>query len=306
MLNLFVMLENIAWIVLGLCIFVLLSLFLRKMICDILRDNKEYLENKEIDRRQIEQEKQYEIYKKIVLDNSKRIQKIICLNNSINIHYIGENGCITEEYYAKTKKSYDAITINDKYDELILAFRDEIEYFLSVRKANELIYENYVCSFNSFQTEMTEEECSLCNISFDTFQNMEDKISRSLFLHIPRRFAMKFIVGFTPEKDKKRPSKTIILSYIQLEKELEAISQRERIMETEEYTRKRERGKMTPSLRYDILKRDGFRCCVCGNKASENVILEVDHIIPISKGGTTEYSNLQTLCRDCNRGKGAK
>ena len=68
-----------------------------------------------------------------------------------------------------------------------------------------------------------------------------------------------------------------------------------------------QRRLMTPSLRYRVLKRDGFKCVRCGRSPEEDgVKLEVDHIIPIAKGGKTEESNLQTLCRDCNRGKGAR
>lgn len=67
-----------------------------------------------------------------------------------------------------------------------------------------------------------------------------------------------------------------------------------------------ERSQMTPSLRYDVMKRDGFRCQLCGRSASDGVTLEVDHIIPVSKGGKTVMSNLQTLCWDCNRGKSNK
>ena len=66
-----------------------------------------------------------------------------------------------------------------------------------------------------------------------------------------------------------------------------------------------ERSKVTPSLRYDVLKRDNFRCQLCG-KSGKDILLEVDHILPISKGGKTEWSNLRTLCKECNRGKGAK
>lgn len=66
-----------------------------------------------------------------------------------------------------------------------------------------------------------------------------------------------------------------------------------------------ERAKLTAALRYFILKRDGFRCSKCGRSAVEDnyVRLEVDHVIPVSRGGKTVEENLKTLCRDCNRGK---
>lgn len=69
---------------------------------------------------------------------------------------------------------------------------------------------------------------------------------------------------------------------------------------------KKQRAIVTDSLRYDVLKRDGFRCCICGATANDGVKLEVDHIVPISKGGKSILGNLQTLCERCNRGKGTK
>lgn len=66
---------------------------------------------------------------------------------------------------------------------------------------------------------------------------------------------------------------------------------------------KKERGMLTPKLRYTILKRDKFKCVLCGATGKENK-LEIDHIIPISKGGKTIKSNLRILCFNCNRGKG--
>ena len=62
---------------------------------------------------------------------------------------------------------------------------------------------------------------------------------------------------------------------------------------------------MTEKLRMRVLRRDGYRCRICGASASDGVKLEVDHIVPVSKGGRTEERNLQTLCDRCNRGKGA-
>lgn len=67
-----------------------------------------------------------------------------------------------------------------------------------------------------------------------------------------------------------------------------------------------QRSLVTPGLRFDVMRRDGFKCCLCGRSASDGVKLEVDHIIPVSRGGKSVMSNLQTLCRDCNRGKSNK
>ena len=65
---------------------------------------------------------------------------------------------------------------------------------------------------------------------------------------------------------------------------------------------KNKRDTIPSGIRYKVLKRDRHTCRGCGARAPD-VELEVDHIIPISKGGTDELSNLKTLCKDCNIGK---
>ncbi len=65
-----------------------------------------------------------------------------------------------------------------------------------------------------------------------------------------------------------------------------------------------ERSLMSDAMRFKVFKRDNYTCQICGVKKGEGVELEVDHIIPISKGGETRMDNLQTLCKRCNRGKG--
>ncbi|MBO5511317.1 MAG: HNH endonuclease [Clostridia bacterium] len=70
--------------------------------------------------------------------------------------------------------------------------------------------------------------------------------------------------------------------------------------------KQRERALMTDRLRYEILRRDGFKCQICGATADDGVKLHVDHIKPVSKGGKTERNNLRTLCERCNLGKGAE
>ena len=62
------------------------------------------------------------------------------------------------------------------------------------------------------------------------------------------------------------------------------------------------RKSISKKLRFEIFKRDSFTCQFCG-KSSPSVILEIDHILPVSKGGDNDILNLITTCFDCNRGK---
>ena len=66
-----------------------------------------------------------------------------------------------------------------------------------------------------------------------------------------------------------------------------------------------ERKAIKKSVRFEIFKRDSFTCQYCGRKAPD-VILEIDHIIPVKEGGTNDIMNLVTSCKDCNRGKSCK
>jgi len=59
------------------------------------------------------------------------------------------------------------------------------------------------------------------------------------------------------------------------------------------------RRRIPDPLRAEVLLRDGARCRRCRTAVN----LEIDHIVPVSKGGRTEEANLQTLCRRCNRRK---
>ena len=69
-----------------------------------------------------------------------------------------------------------------------------------------------------------------------------------------------------------------------------------------------QRALMTSDLREKIKKRDNYTCQQCNNSIEKepNLLLEIDHIVPIAKGGMTTEENLQTLCWKCNRHKGAK
>lgn len=69
-----------------------------------------------------------------------------------------------------------------------------------------------------------------------------------------------------------------------------------------------QRALMTVRLRGHIKERDRYTClqCAVSVAAEPHLLLEVDHIMPVSKGGLSTPENLQTLCWRCNRSKGAK
>jgi hypothetical protein len=68
----------------------------------------------------------------------------------------------------------------------------------------------------------------------------------------------------------------------------------------------RARRPIKKRVRFEVLHRCDFTCQACGAKAADGAELHIDHIHPVSKGGTNDPANLQALCRDCNLGKGAR
>lgn len=63
------------------------------------------------------------------------------------------------------------------------------------------------------------------------------------------------------------------------------------------------RQPMSASTRAFVLERDGYQCAYCSTMDGP---MEVDHVFPVSKGGSDDLQNLVCACRSCNRSKGAK
>lgn len=59
---------------------------------------------------------------------------------------------------------------------------------------------------------------------------------------------------------------------------------------------------VTGRTRFAILERDNFTCRYCGRSAPD-VVLHVDHVEPVSLGGSSHPNNLVTACATCNLGK---
>ena len=66
---------------------------------------------------------------------------------------------------------------------------------------------------------------------------------------------------------------------------------------------KAKRRAIPRKVRFEVFKRDSFTCQYCGAMAPD-VVLQIDHIIPVVKGGTNSLLNLVAACQGCNSGKG--
>lgn len=62
------------------------------------------------------------------------------------------------------------------------------------------------------------------------------------------------------------------------------------------------RQSISKKTRFEVFKRDTFQCQYCG-ATPPSAVLEIDHLLPVSKGGSNDMDNLVTACFDCNRGK---
>ncbi|AXE37625.1 HNH endonuclease [Acidipropionibacterium virtanenii] len=69
-----------------------------------------------------------------------------------------------------------------------------------------------------------------------------------------------------------------------------------------------QRALMTARFREEIKRRDAYTCQYCAVSLDDepHLLLEVDHIVPVSRGGMSTEENLQTLCWRCNRTKSNK
>jgi 5-methylcytosine-specific restriction endonuclease McrA len=115
---------------------------------------------------------------------------------------------------------------------------------------------------------------------------------------------VRCIVRYTSPKGQNSYSKGLEWNFDGLRSGLTEMKQIQEAQSTATFLRQQERNRMSASLRYRVLSRDDSRCTRCGaTPQTHGISLHVDHIVPVSMGGTSEMDNLQTLCAPCNLGK---
>ena len=104
----------------------------------------------------------------------------------------------------------------------------------------------------------------------------------------------------------KVPTYSFFFSYKRIKERYDALSEIDFECTLREYHGKNQRKLATREMREKIMVRDNYTCQLCGKYMPDEVGLQIDHIIPISKGGKTIKSNLRVLCSKCNSSKSNK
>lgn len=110
-------------------------------------------------------------------------------------------------------------------------------------------------------------------------------------------------VSYRSPKGRNHYSRSAKVSFELLAEALDLMAALREHWSSESEVRRRERARMTRAVRQAVFARDGKVCRHC-SRTSAVVPMEIDHIVPIARGGLTEMTNLQVLCRPCNRRKG--
>ena len=183
----------------------------------------------------------------------------------------------------------------NKYPEQIQKLHLLIEELATLKEAKQII-ENYKMEYQEYLNDvpdyvMKEDEAGF--YSRLGFANIDESV-----------LEVEYTFSYTSGGGMAKRSFTVPMTE---ETIVELIKALEEKLTTTAFT-KEQRYLMTNKLREFIKKRDNYTCCNCGNSihAEPNLLLEIDHIKPVSKGGYTVESNLQTLCWKCNRAKSNK
>ena len=235
-----------------------------------------------------------------VLATSVGYQKLL----EINSRHSFDDSIKQETQFTKifpSKRAFDRADVRRVAKERINQERQVFDTMLESAAYNQKLLRAYKieCKRKGVAQLTSKEQAKANGVPFFAYIRYEKDAIKRAILHPVTDPDFVFVLYYSSPKGHNHYRHCERFSVGQIILLMEDISEEVRAKEFKAYQRKL----MTNSLRYDILKRDGFRCAICGRTAADGVKLHVDHIIPVAKGGKTELGNLRTLCSECNEGK---
>ena len=176
---------------------------------------------------------------------------------------------------------------------------------ITIINQNKNIYQKYMTNISTIQKQYSGlgyQKNKYIFLSKKKYLKIEDSLCQKVILKPPITIKITITIFYISPAGRNRYFTDYICNEKIVIEALKKLEEKKKYEQTKEY----QRLILTPKKRYEILKRDNFKCQICGRTQADGVKLEVDHIIPISKGGKTVDENLRTLCHDCNIGKSDK
>lgn len=239
---------------------------------------------------------------KIVKENSFLIKALVKLNQSYSFQSFKEYYSYHEKHNKKRK--YDRDTTEKFMNRHVYEKMSFYENIVNIASKNESNYYQYMTEYGELKSEIPLASILNTPIKQKTFLKYEEYLYKKLKLKKPPiDFKVNYKISYTSPKGRNSYSKENTYNKKVIAEEISKVRKDIKNKKSRQYVIKKERSKMTNAFRYKILKRDSFRCQICGSTAKDGVKLHVDHIIPVSKGGKTIKNNLRTLCDRCNLGK---
>lgn len=245
----------------------------------------------------------FEHYTHKLKDNSKLYASIQDINAKYKLDELKD---FIDYYSVRNKRDLDdsnideylMMTINNKSDELV-KYKKRYDYLKQE-------YNLYLQEYETLKKYIDDEEAKKLKMPIKKYYEYQKKLYNDE--KIKRNYRFQVVIYINYKSDKGKVKKSVYKTYkpdefLKVKNEYDNLKRENKLYEI---SGRIERRKMTNSMRYDVLKRDNYRCIICGKGRYDGVKLEVDHIVPVSKGGKTEISNLQTLCDRCNSGKSNK
>lgn len=243
-------------------------------------------------------------YKKYILDNSEAIKALSQLNKEYKFYnyrspYNYNHRFDNKGWWSKTEPV--AYLSREIRNDLVgwNGLREMIEF-------NRKRLAQYKKEIKTINNAIPQQKCLQDKMKYKKCLKVENKIFNDNIQHPKTDVVVNVTLRYVSPKGQVDISKSDSFNYVNVVRILDSVSVNRVDRETYKRLATAERAILSDSLRYDVLRRDGFRCVLCGMSSKDGAILHVDHIIPVSKGGKTEISNLRTLCEKCNIGKSNK
>lgn len=239
-----------------------------------------------------------------VLSHSSKITDLKKLNKSFEFKNINDTIYI-KKHYDNKRNFYKVMPIDVLSSEVFNKIESYANYIASIQYNRDKL-KTYLDSTKELFDKKYDYNFETIGIPIDEFYKREAQLFNSRVLKPTTNCKIIVSLTYSSPKGKVNEGKQDTFNFEQLLKCYQNISKDRLDYTTYSRIANVVRGEVSNKLRYDILNRDGFKCVICGATRNDGAKLQIDHIIPVSKGGQTTPDNLRTLCERCNMGKSNK